>query len=508
VATIVYFGASLVGTLLQNDNVSRGAKVVASIIPQAAISQGSIVYANYECTGVGLTKDTADVVFNGYSFNTACGMMAVSFLVFTLLGLYLDKVIPSKYGSSRGVCFCISPKFYGCNRNQRRQRVNSEEAEQLLTASQIAEENFELHGIKPENYEAPPMVSQRLEASGDYLYIKGLRKEFGDFVAVQNLNVKMYDSQIFAMLGHNGAGKTTSISMLTGLISKTKGEAFAYDKDMFEEADEVREFLGVCPQYDVLFELLTPREHIEIFYDFKGGDPALKQQEVDSLIEDSGLMFDRNKLSYTLSGGNKRKVSVCMALCGGSKLVILDEPTSGMDLGARRNLWDMLKKHKRDKIVILTTHYMDEADVLGDRIGIMAKGKLMCLGTSLFLKNRFGAGYKITFVKMNKKAHPEITNLMTSFFRGVIKQNETPGEINYLIPKEQKDNFKAFFEKLDNNLAKFEIKSYGVSMTTLEEVFLNINEEISTSKEKIHSKRVHGRDSVDVSGSLSNKERL
>ena len=97
---------------------------------------------------------------------------------------------------------------------------------------------------------------------------------------------------------------------------------------------------------------------------------------------------------------------------------------------------------------------------------------------------------------------------MTSFFRGVIKQNETPGEINYLIPKEQKDHFKAFFEKLDNNLAKFEIKSYGVSMTTLEEVFLNINEEISTSKEKIHSKRVHGRDSVDVSGSLSNKERL
>ena len=104
-------------------------------------------------------------------------------------------------------------------------------------------------------------------------------------------------------------------------------------------------------------------------------------------------------MAHTLSGGNKRKLSVCIALCGGSRFVLLDEPTSGMDLGARRNLWDMLKSYKRDRIVILTTHYMDEADVLGDRIGIMAKGQLMCLGSSLFLKNRFGAGYKLTMVK-------------------------------------------------------------------------------------------------------------
>ena len=97
-----------------------------------------------------------------------------------------------------------------------------------------------------------------------------------------------------------------------------------------------------------------------------------------------------------------------MALIGGSKLVILDEPTSGMDLGARRSLWDMLKKYKRDRIIILTTHYMDEADVLGDRIGVMAKGNLKCLGSSLFLKNRFGVGYKITFVKKRKTVHPDL----------------------------------------------------------------------------------------------------
>ena len=99
-------------------------------------------------------------------------------------------------------------------------------------------------------------------------------------------------------------------------------------------------------------------------------------------------------------------MSVCMALCGNSKLVMLDEPTAGMDLGARRNLWDMLKNYKKERIIILTTHYMDEADVLGDRIGIMCKGTLQCLGSSLFLKNRFGVGYKLTFVKKRRKSHP------------------------------------------------------------------------------------------------------
>jgi|Transcript_31052 ATP-binding cassette subfamily A (ABC1) protein 3 len=187
--------------------------------------------------------------------------------------------------------------------------------------------------------------------------------------------------------------------MLTGLINKSDGGASCYDVDMFESMDEVREFMGVCPQHDVLFDDLNSREHLDIFYDFKGGDPARKQSEIDSLIADVGLNIDQNKIACTLSGGNKRKLSVCVALCGGSRLVLLDEPTSGMDLGARRNLWDMLKSYKKDKIIILTTHYMDEADVLGDRIGIMVRGELKCIGSSLFLKNRFGLGYKITFVK-------------------------------------------------------------------------------------------------------------
>lgn len=217
--------------------------------------------------------------------------------------------------------------------------------------------------------------------------------------------------------------------MLTGLLPSSSGSATAFEIDMFNDAALVRQFLGVCPQHDVLFDFLTPLEHLRVFYDFKGGKPELKDKEINDLIRDVGLTTDKDKPAGALSGGNKRKLSVAIALCGGSKLVLLDEPTAGMDLGARRALWDMLKNYRRDKIIILTTHYMDEADVLGDRIGIMAQGQLMCLGTSLFLKNRFGAGYKLTMVKANKQPNLMIENYLKQHLGQIELLSEVSSEI-------------------------------------------------------------------------------
>lgn len=334
--------------------------------------------------------------------------------------------------------------------------------------------------LLPENYEAASANTKRLQQQGKFLKIKDLKKTYDSgFVAVKGVNLAMYEGQIFALLGHNGAGKSTVISMLTGLIERSEGNATLYHKDLFEEMESVREFMGVCPQHDVLFDMLTPREHLDIFYDFKGGDPARKQSEIDSLISDVGLTIDKDKNAHTLSGGNRRKLSVSIALCGGSKIVLLDEPTSGMDLGARRGLWDMLKAYKRDRIIVLTTHYMDEADVLGDRIGIMASGQLMCIGSSLFLKNRFGLGYKLTLVKKHALLSPNVEPFLQTYFAGVLKQSEVRGEVSFVIPRNQTSSFRPFFEAFDAKLNDFDIKSYGVSMTTLEEVFLKINQELA-----------------------------
>jgi len=130
------------------------------------------------------------------------------------------------------------------------------------------------------------------------------------------------------------------------------------------------------------------------------------------MLRDIELYDQKDTMAKFLSEGSKRKLSVAIALIGGSKLVLLDEPTSGMDLSSRRTLWNMLKNYKKNRIIILTTHYMDEADILGDRIGIMARGRVICLGSSLFLKNRFGVGYNVTLVKKSKEVNDKVENYM------------------------------------------------------------------------------------------------
>ena len=212
--------------------------------------QGSAVFAQYEGTGVGLGASTASVIFGNYSFDSALWMMLLDFFIFFLLGLYMDKVIPSDFGQRLNPCFLCMPSYYKCCRSKRRRGQGN----QTFTADQnnalLEEEDdaFERDQMPPENYEAPPLLCKRLEQTGDFLRIENLQKTFsGGFRAVKGVNMKMYDSQIFALLGHNGAGKTTTISMLTGLIKKSQGSAICYDTDLFENMDDIREFMGVCP---------------------------------------------------------------------------------------------------------------------------------------------------------------------------------------------------------------------------------------------------------------------
>lgn len=268
----------------------------------------------------------------------------------------------------------------------------------------------------------------------------------------------MYSDQIFCLLGHNGAGKTSTISMLTGLIGNTEGQASLFGIDMFNNMDDVRKMMGVCPQHDVLFDLLTPEEHLDIFYEFKGADKSNKKTEIEKLLVDIGVADKRKNYAYQLSGGNKRKLSVAIALCGGSKFVLLDEPSSGLDIQARRQLWNMLREYKKDKIILLTTHYMDEADILGDRIGIMTGGKMTALGSSMFLKNRFGMGYVMTIVKNNPAVNEKIMPYMVEKLGpDVSKLTEIQGEMTVQIPREYTALFKDFFTDFDNDLEALEI---------------------------------------------------
>lgn len=288
------------------------------------------------------------------------------------------------------------------------------------------------------------------------------------------------------MLGHNGAGKTTTISMLTGLIEPNEGCAEVFGIDIFNNMDEMRKILGVCPQHDVLFEFLTPEDHLRLFAAFKGTKAELIEDQVKKMLVDIDLVDVKDQLSKTLSGGQKRKLSVAIAMIGNSKIVMLDEPTSGMDTSARRKLWEMLKKNKAGRIVILTTHYMDEADILGDRIGIMAEGDVQCTGSSLFLKNRYGVGYNLVIAKKDRSPAPQVDKFVFDHIEGAKKMQEVSSEISYQLPTSSSNQFKNFFQQFDNNLDSLGIRSYGVGITTLEEVFLKIGHGEEVEEEKFN----------------------
>ena len=194
---------------------------------------------------------------------------------------------------------------------------------------------------------------------------KNIRKEFAEKIAVKGVSLNVYHGQITCLLGHNGAGKTTFASMLTGLYQPTSGSLKVDGIDIAKSPEIARKRMGLCPQYDVLYDELTCEEHLRLFAVVKNCPPKRVSSEVTHVLDQLGLSFKRCVLSKDLSGGMKRRLSLGMAMINNTKILILDEPTSGLDPEARRGVWDFLLSIRKERLIMLSTHWMEEADVLG-----------------------------------------------------------------------------------------------------------------------------------------------
>lgn len=216
-----------------------------------------------------------------------------------------------------------------------------------------------------------------------------LVKKFKDKVAVEGLTLTVKEGELIALLGVNGAGKTTTVKMLTCLSKPTEGKAEIMGKDVVKDSDEVKRLVGVSPQDTSVAENLTVRENLEFMAELYLEKDRVKRS-VDRAIEAMGLKEFENKKAKLLSGGYKRKLSIAMAIIGEPKVLFLDEPTLGLDVLARRQLWREIEALKKDMTIVLTTHYMEEAQELADRIVIMNSGKVMAIGTLEQLEERTG----------------------------------------------------------------------------------------------------------------------
>ena len=208
-----------------------------------------------------------------------------------------------------------------------------------------------------------------------------LRKEYKDIVAVDNLNLNIEEGELFSLLGVNGAGKTTTIKMLSTLVKPTGGDAFIYDCSIKSDDDKIKKLIDISMQETAVARKLTVEENIEFYAKLSG---QMKKEIAESkryVYENFGLETVAKKQAATLSGGWQRKLSIALALVSKPKVLFLDEPTLGLDVIARRELWNAIDKLKSKMTIILTTHYMEEAEALSDRIGIMKDGKLLFVGT-------------------------------------------------------------------------------------------------------------------------------
>uniref|UniRef100_A0A4W6E2P5 ABC transporter domain-containing protein n=1 Tax=Lates calcarifer TaxID=8187 RepID=A0A4W6E2P5_LATCA len=482
------------------DVMGFGAKV-ASLLSCVAFGYGCENFSKYEEQGIGIqwyNIGKSPEEGGRYTFIVSIIMMLLDAALYWMLTWYIENVFPGQYGIPKPWYFPFTASYW-CGR--------------LGT----------LKGKK---------VNFKSGTSG--VSVRNLVKIYknGKKLAVDGLSVDFYENQITSFLGHNGAGKTTTMSILTGLFPPTSGTALINGYDIHTDMDSIRKYLGMCPQHNVLFNELTVEEHIYFYARLKGHSRDEVKIEMDQMIKDVGLPHKRKDLAKNLSGGMQRKLSVAIAFVGGSKIVILDEPTAGVDPYARRGIWELLLKYKQGRTIILSTHHMDEADILGDRIAIISHGKMRCCGSSLFLKKCFGSGYYLTLVrdgaeKMTAQRNgiihskpieekdcpsrsspddgigsqswsssdPSGRNFISVItnFRSLVRRHvpeavflESIGqEITYILPYggARDGTFALLFQELDLAMADLGLTSYGISDTTLEEIFLKVAEDTGVDAE-------------------------
>lgn len=218
-----------------------------------------------------------------------------------------------------------------------------------------------------------------------------LTKRYKDVTAVDGLSLSVKKGELFALLGVNGAGKTTAVKMLCGITEPTDGNAWLSGKSIVTELRAVKGIIGVSPQETAVAPNLTVKENLELMCGVHGFSGNVKKQKVRELLKSFGLSDTAGKRASKLSGGWQRRLSIAMALISKPEILFLDEPTLGLDVIARSELWELVRSFKGEKTVILTTHYLEEAEALSDRIGIMKGGRLLRVGTAAEIKASAGA---------------------------------------------------------------------------------------------------------------------
>ncbi|XP_077558497.1 phospholipid-transporting ATPase ABCA3-like [Haemaphysalis longicornis] len=360
---------------LPYENLSLGQKILTSIFPNMALHWMFRIINLHEENNQGAHWSNLHLTGTPYDNVTLVGLMSVVLcycLLYALLVWYLDNVWPWQYGIPKEPLFFTKRSYW-----------NPKAAKNLEEKVQNAgEETIPIEGVR--------------EGVTAGIVIDNVTKVYpNETVALVNVSLKAFPGDVTVLLGRNGAGKTTLLRLITGLEEASRGSVYVAGRNVALDTDAARQSMGFCPQENILFLGLTVLEHLQFFARIRTGSWATAHEAIEEILVAFNLSEKRNTVASSLSWGTRRKLQLGIAIVGSPKIVVLDEPTSGADPECKGALWECVLRFHEDKTMLLTTHSMEEADTLGDRIAVLAAGRLRCCGSPLFLRQHYATGYCI-----------------------------------------------------------------------------------------------------------------
>ncbi|KAG4100115.1 hypothetical protein H8356DRAFT_1036252 [Neocallimastix lanati (nom. inval.)] len=405
--------------------------------------------------------------------------LIIDFIILFILVLYIGAVMPQEYGSHQPWHLNI---FGRIKRLFNRKNNEFDSLEASATNPFYTDKEAESAKVLEDDdvkAERERILSGHYDRSSP-LVIKNLRKEYkprergGEpHVAVHSVTFGVEENVVFGLLGPNGAGKTTLIHSLIGVYTPTAGYAKLSGYNIKTDMDQVYKRIGICPQHDILWGELTVEEHLLFYARLKGIPRKQEKDAINESLNNVGLENFRNRLIKGLSGGERRRVSIAIALVGNPRLVFLDEPTTGLDPDVRRLIWSIINDVSQGRTIVITTHSMEEAEVLCHRIGIMSHGTLRCCATPLRLKELYGSGFRLSYSN-NPEKYKELKEYIHSILPSKTKaiRDLASNSIYEFIPTQ--GLISGLFKTIDENKEKYGIIDWGISQSSLEEVFLSI----------------------------------
>uniref|UniRef100_A0A7N0U007 ABC transporter domain-containing protein n=2 Tax=Kalanchoe fedtschenkoi TaxID=63787 RepID=A0A7N0U007_KALFE len=478
VAYISVFGTGLLGAFLfqfflQDPTFPKQWIIFMELYPGFALYRGLFEFGQYAFNGSfmgakGMTWENLNEQGNG--MKEVFLIMSLEWVIFLVSAYYIDQVISPGTGIRRSPLFFLEtlrrktsslPKRLSSLRQESKVSVEAEKAD-------VEQEREKVEHLISDSDPNHSIIAYELKK------VYPGRDGNPDKFAVRGLSLAIPKGECFGMLGPNGAGKTSFINMMIGLTKPTSGTAIVQELDIRTQMDLIYTSMGVCPQHDLLWETLTGKEHL-LFY---GRLKNLKGSDLHQAVEDSlksvnlfnGGVKDKQAGKY--SGGMKRRLSVAISLIGNPKVVYMDEPSTGLDPASRNNLWNVVKQAKRDRAIILTTHSMEEAEVLCDRLGIFVDGSLQCIGNPKELKARFGGSYIFTMTTAPDH-EDEVERLARSLSPNATKVYQISGTQKFELPKHEV-RIADVFRAVGNAKSKFTVQAWGITDTTLEDVFIKV----------------------------------